>query len=232
MKRRGPRRGRTLAIAIASLYVGGAIGWWMHATISRDPAAVVAPEHVAQIEPADPLVTAATSGRADDDPRPEGSRPDDAVMKPDPIAELRGRHLRLPLPTIDVERMKGHFSQRRDAGKRPHEAVDLLVPRNTPILAVEDGTIARLFQSKAGGITIYQFDPTKRFCYYYAHLERYAPALREGQSVEAGDVIGYVGTSGNAPPNTPHLHFAVFELTDEKHWWEGTPIDPYLIFRE
>ena len=97
--------------------------------------------------------------------------------------------------------------------------------------AVEDGTIARLFYSKAGGITVYQFDPTSNFCYYYAHLERYAEGLREGEAVRRGQIIGYVGTSGNAPKTTPHLHFAIFRLTEARHWWEGTPIDPYDVFR-
>ena len=91
--------------------------------------------------------------------------------------------------------------------------------------------IARLFYSKAGGITVYQFDPSERYCYYYAHLERYADGLNEGDRVKKGQVLGYVGTSGNAPKNTPHLHFAIFRLTAEKHWWEGTPIDPYDILR-
>ena len=119
--------------------------------------------------------------------------------------------LRMPLDNVDVEAMKGGFKEKR--GSRPHEAADLLAPRNTPVHAVEGGTIAKLFFSKAGGITIYQFDPAGDLIYYYAHLERYADGLHEGQTVSAGDVIGYVGTSGNAPPNTPHLHFAVFEPT-------------------
>src|SRR5262249_40904977 len=97
--------------------------------------------------------------------------------------------------------------------------------------AVEAGTIAKLFASKAGGITIYEYDPTRRFCYYYAHLQRYADGLHDGQAIEAGDVIGYVGTSGKAPPNTPHLHFAIFELTRSGQWWKGSAIDPYLIFK-
>ena len=126
--------------------------------------------------------------------------------------------------------MRGQFDERRDAGERPHEAVDLLAPRNTPVHAVENGTIAKLFVSKAGGNTIYQFDPSGRFCYYYAHLERYARGLRDGAAVERGDVIGFVGTSGNAPPNTPHLHFAIFELTPEHHWWQGKALDPYPAF--
>ena len=116
-------------------------------------------------------------------------------------------------------------------GSRRHEAVDILAPRGTPVRAVEDGTVAKLFLSKAGGITVYQFDASERFTYYYAHLDRYAEGLREGQRVERGDLIGYVGTTGNAPRNTPHLHFAIFELTPQKRWWEGTPVDPYLVFR-
>jgi peptidoglycan LD-endopeptidase LytH len=147
------------------------------------------------------------------------------------IAALRNRELRVPLDGVTVESMRGGFDEKRDAGARPHEAVDLLAPRNTPVHAADDGTIAKLFVSKAGGNTIYQFDPSQRFCYYYAHLERYADGLLDGAQVSRGDVIGFVGTSGNAPANTPHLHFAIFELTPERHWWQGTPIDPYLAFR-
>ena len=103
---------------------------------------------------------------------------------------LRNRGLRLPLDDADVEAMKGGFEERRDGGGRGHEAVDILAPRNTPVRAVDDGTIAKLFNSKAGGITLYQFDPSGRFCYYYAHLERYAEGVKEGQRVARGQVIG------------------------------------------
>ena len=103
--------------------------------------------------------------------------------------------------------------------------------RNTPVLAVEDGKIARLFLSDAGGITIYQYDPSMTYVYYYAHLERYATGLTEGQAVKRGDVIGYVGTTGNAPPGTPHLHFAIARVDKVNQWWGGTPIDPYPIWR-
>ena len=97
--------------------------------------------------------------------------------------------------------------------------------------AVEDGKIARLFLSDAGGITIYQFDPMSTYCYYYAHLEKYANGLEEGSTVKRGQVIGYVGTTGNAPRDTPHLHFAIFKLGDDKKWWQGTPIDPYSVLK-
>lgn len=137
----------------------------------------------------------------------------------------------MPIDSVDVERLKGSFLERRSSGERAHEAVDILAPRNTPVHAAEDGSIAKLFLSKAGGNTIYQFDPSRRFCYYYAHLERYAHGLHDGQHVARGEVIGYVGTSGNAPPGTPHLHFAVFVLTPEQHWWLGRAVDPYLLFQ-
>ena len=145
-------------------------------------------------------------------------------------AELEDRDLGMPVDGIVPDQLTRQFDQPR-GGARKHEAIDILAPRGTPIKAVEDGRIARLFHSKAGGITIYQFDPSERFCYYYAHLERYAPGLNEGDRVRRGQVIGYVGTSGNAPKDTPHLHFAIFRLTEQKRWWEGTPIDPYDVLR-
>jgi peptidoglycan LD-endopeptidase LytH len=146
------------------------------------------------------------------------------------ITTLRHRGLRVPIDDADVERLKGMFSESR-GGNPAHEAVDILAPRDTPIHAVDDGTIAKLFTSQAGGLTVYQFDPDQRFSYYYAHLERYATGLIDGQRVTRGEVIGFVGTSGNAPANTPHLHFAIFELGADHRWWSGRPIDPYLVFR-
>jgi murein DD-endopeptidase MepM/ murein hydrolase activator NlpD len=109
----------------------------------------------------------------------------------------------------------------------PHEASDIMAPRGTPVHAVVDGTIRKLFVSKAGGNTVYQFDEASKRCYYYAHLDRYAVALREGMHVARGDVIAYVGSTGNADPRTPHLHFAIYELGPTREWWRGTPVDPY-----
>jgi murein DD-endopeptidase MepM/ murein hydrolase activator NlpD len=147
----------------------------------------------------------------------------------EPLADLRRRHLEIPVSGVPPSALVDSYDDSRDG--RSHEALDILAPRNTPVLAVEDGTIAKLFQSQAGGTTIYQFDPTSTYTYYYAHLERYADALREGQIVHQGDVIGYVGTSGNAPENVPHLHFAIFKLGPDKKWWQGTPIDPYAALK-
>jgi murein DD-endopeptidase MepM/ murein hydrolase activator NlpD len=146
-----------------------------------------------------------------------------------PAAELGDRDLVIPVEGVKSGDLVSSFQDAR--GARRHEALDILAPTGTPVRAVEDGRVARLFNSKAGGITIYQFDPSERFCYYYAHLDRYADGLRENDHVRRGQVIGYVGTTGNAPKATPHLHFAIFRLTSEKRWWEGTPIDPYPILR-
>ena len=109
----------------------------------------------------------------------------------------------------------------------PHEAIDILEPRGTPVRAVVPGTVRKLFFSKPGGNTIYQFDEMGVYCYYYAHLDGYVAGLREGMRVGRGDVIGFVGSTGNADPRTPHLHFAIFELGPEKLWWKGKAVDPY-----
>jgi len=158
-----------------------------------------------------------------------GSPPATSMTAAPPDALMR-RDLEIPVEGIKRSQLVDTFDDKR-GGARIHEALDILAPRNTPVKAVEDGTVARLFESKAGGTTIYQFDPSEQYCYYYAHLERYASGLKEGDHLKKGQIIGYVGTSGNAPKDTPHLHFAVFKLTDAKHWWEGIPINPYGILR-
>jgi len=120
------------------------------------------------------------------------------------------------------------FADARGAG-RTHEALDIMAPAGTPVLAVADGHVEKLFDSKQGGLTIYQFEPGGKYAYYYAHLERYAPGLAERQQVRRGEVIGYVGSTGNADPAAPHLHFAIFALGPDRRWWEGTAIDPYPL---
>jgi peptidoglycan LD-endopeptidase LytH len=146
------------------------------------------------------------------------------------IVALRGRDLRLPVDGVDREDLQNTFSEAR--GSRTHEALDILAPRGTKVRAVEDGRIQKLFTSKAGGLTIYQFDPSETFTYYYAHLDRYEDGLHERQIVKRGDVIGYVGSTGNASPDAPHLHFGIFRLGPEKQWWKGEPINPFLVLTE
>ena len=145
------------------------------------------------------------------------------------IEMLRERHLKMPVD-IDRDDLRDTFADAR-GGSRAHEALDIMAPRHTPVRAVEDGRIQKLFTSKAGGLTIYEFDPTGTFTYYYAHLDRYADDLHEGQTVKRGDVIGYVGSTGNAAPDAPHLHFAIFRLTPERQWWKGEPINPYPVLK-
>ena len=210
------RRGPFLLMVAA----GGFVGWWLHVWSPRAPATLVVTgdtgdAHAPQVVTADPPPPVVAA------PRPDSG---------DFIADLRARRLRLPLAHAEVTTFEGQFDQRRGGGTRGHEAIDLLAPRHTPIYAVDDGTIVKLFVSKAGGNTIYQFDREGRACFYYAHLERYADGIEEGREIDAGELLGYVGTSGNAPPDTPHLHFAVFELNAEKQWWQGRAVDPFLLY--
>ena len=114
-------------------------------------------------------------------------------------------------------------------GTRRHGAIDILAPRGTPVLAADDGVVKKLFTSVRGGLTIYEFDYPGIYCYYYAHLDHYADGLREGMPVKRGDVLGYVGTSGDAPADTPHLHFEISKLGPDKHYWQGVAINPYPI---
>jgi murein DD-endopeptidase MepM/ murein hydrolase activator NlpD len=134
--------------------------------------------------------------------------------------------LMVPVEGMALSSIKDNFDQPRGA-ERHHEALDIMAPKGTKVLAAADGKVVKLFTSKPGGLTVYQFDPTEKYAYYYAHLDHYADGIKEGMDVKRGDLIGYVGATGNADPNAPHLHFAVFELTPEKQWWKGTPVDPY-----
>jgi murein DD-endopeptidase MepM/ murein hydrolase activator NlpD len=137
----------------------------------------------------------------------------------------------VPVAGVEASSLRSTFDELRGGGSRRHEALDIHAPRGTPVVAAVDGRIAKLFTSAAGGLTLYQFDPEERFCYYYAHLDAYAPDLNEGETVQRGQIIGYVGTTGNARPDTPHLHFAVYRLGPDKKWWEGEPIDPVDLIR-
>lgn len=144
---------------------------------------------------------------------------------------LASHSLGLPVNILKLSDLRDTFNESR-AGERRHEATDIIAPRGAPVLAVEDGVIVKLFWSVPGGRTIYQFDPTERYCYYYAHLDAYESHLVEGQHVRRGQVIGYVGTTGNAPANSPHLHFGITEIGADKKWWGGKPVDPYPLLKK
>lgn len=140
------------------------------------------------------------------------------------------RAMIVPVAGIPRSAIRDMFHEAR--GSQRHEAIDILAPVGTPVIATDDGVVKKLFTSKPGGLTVYQFDPDQRFCYYYAHLDRYAPGLHEGQLLRRGEVLGYVGTTGNAPKDTPHLHFALIRLDKERRWWKGTYVNPYPSLKE
>ncbi|GGD07824.1 M23 family metallopeptidase [Halopseudomonas salina] len=144
--------------------------------------------------------------------------------------KLKPASLQIPVPGVAFEDLRDSYLDQR-GGDQPHEAIDIMGSTGTPVVAVGDGKIIKLFDSVPGGLTIYQFDVAEELAYYYAHLDRYAANLSEGQYVHRGDLIGYVGATGNADPDAPHLHFAIFELGPEKQWWKGTPVNPYPLFK-
>jgi murein DD-endopeptidase MepM/ murein hydrolase activator NlpD len=148
-----------------------------------------------------------------------------------PRPELKDRDLLLPVQGVEPGALTRSFEDARGGGTRLHHAIDIMAPRGTPVLAVEDGTIVRLHRGGAGGISVYQLDGAGRYGYYYAHLDRYADGLEEGRILRRGEVLGYVGTTGNAPPGTPHLHFAIYEVADPRRPWRGRPVDPYPLWR-
>lgn len=156
---------------------------------------------------------------------------------PSPAAPAAGRRLAsrpeagapilIPVAGVQANQLKSTFNEGRVG--HLHHAIDILAPRGTPVLAAVDGVVRKLFVSGAGGITLYEYDLAGERSYYYAHLDGYAAGIREGLAVRRGDVLGYVGTTGNAPETTPHLHFAIDVLPPTKEWWKGEPIDPYPI---
>jgi murein DD-endopeptidase MepM/ murein hydrolase activator NlpD len=144
-----------------------------------------------------------------------------------PPAMTQEQPITIPVVGVHRAQLRDTFGAAR-TGHR-HGALDIMAERGTPVIAAVDGTVRKLFTSRAGGITIYEFDGDDTICYYYAHLDRYATGVHEGLHVRRGDVIGYVGTTGNAPKNAPHLHFAMMILPPTKEWWKGDAIDPYPI---
>jgi murein DD-endopeptidase MepM/ murein hydrolase activator NlpD len=165
---------------------------------------------------------------------PEMELPEPPSESPPPAAPLsltdeeylHARALMVPVDGVRPEKVPDTYWQARDEGARAHQAVDILAKRGTPVLSADSGSILRLTKSTLGGITIYATDPERRFVFYYAHLDGYASGLYDGKPVAQGEVIGYVGTTGNAPKGTPHLHFQVMQYVDARSFWNGPPLDP------
>ena len=139
--------------------------------------------------------------------------------------------LYFPVAGFDGRPLDDSFNDSRDGGARRHNAIDIMAPRGTPVLSVQDGRILRLSRNSKGGITVYATDNEERFVFYYAHLDRYHPGVREGRTLIRGDTIGYVGSTGNAPESVPHLHFQLMRMPPDRKYWNGEPINPYPFLR-
>ncbi len=225
------RRRQALVLgAVLAVAAGVVMGTWFRpAATTRSPPAAALP--VAVVAPA-PLPATAQAPLAE--PAPNTDAPPTPLAAADPasdLSRLRARGLAIPVQGFSAAQLSDNYTQGR-AGGALHEALDIMAPRGTPVLAVEDGRIAKLFLSKPGGITLYQFDPSGEFAYYYAHLDAYADGIAEGGTLRKGQLIGYVGSSGNASADAPHLHFAIYKLGPDKQWWRGTPLNPYAVWRD
>lgn len=223
-------RTAVLSLCTFAVMVFAAFAWWdAHNRRLPDDLVDVAetmagrpldPASAAEAPAKEPAVDPQVPAAAKEPPIARPAAPPPAVEP-----ELAARHLLIPVSGVAASALRDSFEEGRIGHQ--HQAIDILAPRHTPVVAVEDGTVAKLFRSRFGGVTVYQFDRDSRYCYYYAHLQGYAPGLHEGEAVSRGQVLGYVGTTGNAPADAPHLHFQIYELTPEKRWWEGKPINPF-----
>jgi peptidoglycan LD-endopeptidase LytH len=146
-----------------------------------------------------------------------------------PVVELREKGLLFPVADLSIEGLRDTFREPR-SGSRIHNAIDIPAPRGQPVLSTDSGRVLKLHRSAAGGLMVYTTDASERFIYYYAHLDRYRSGLREGTQLARGDTIGFVGTTGNAPANVPHLHFAILRSSNITRWSRGTPVNPFKVF--
>jgi peptidoglycan LD-endopeptidase LytH len=157
---------------------------------------------------------------------------DSAPAMPSEVASMSDdeyllyRHILVPVAGADMSRVDDSFSAPRDGG-RVHRAIDILAPRGTPILSADDGRILRMSTNALGGISMYTVDTNARLVYYYAHMDHYNDAMLPGRTIVRGDTLGYVGTTGNAPKDIPHLHFQVMRWPLDGKYWNGEPIDPF-----
>ena len=240
------RRARLLVVVIVVLVFGGlAIFLWLRGRNTLT---------ITSLESASPLPTASSSSTAvsESPPTPEASaatpavspspeipsetpppQADQAAAQPSPLAGSYVGTLKLIIPVVGVrsDQLLDTFADARSEG-RVHDAIDIPAPAGTPVVAVADGELIKLFQSERGGTTIYQLSPDRKLVFYYAHLQRYADGIAPGKFVKQGEVIAYVGDTGNAGTGNFHLHFSISVVADPKRYWEGTNINPYPLLRQ
>ena len=228
----GRARVRVLLIVVVA-FAGLAVFVW-----ARGRHASPAPAN--STSPAPSLPSATTSPTASPvvdqffgEPNPEATPPDHQAPPDAPLADSFGGALKLIIPVVGVkpEQLIDTFADARSEG-RVHDAIDIPAAAGTSVVAVADGEIIRLFQSERGGTTIYQLSADRKLVFYYAHLQRYADGLATGAYVKQGEVIAYVGDTGNAGAGNFHLHFSISVPADPKRYWEGTNINPYPLLRK
>jgi murein DD-endopeptidase MepM/ murein hydrolase activator NlpD len=217
---------RLLALGV----VIGVAGWWLLASGNDVPEKAAAAQVVAAPVAAAPVAESRQAGTGAPGAVPLAPAAPAEGSQAGLGATTAPSGLLLPVQGITAAQLQDTFTDARSQG-RVHDAIDILAAEGTPVLAVADGTIEKLFDSERGGLTVYQFEPGGTYCYYYAHLQRYADGLAEKQAVKRGDVIGYVGHTGNASPDAPHLHFEIHRLGPEKQWWKGESLNPYPVLR-
>ncbi len=208
---------RLSQLIVLGVLLGLGAGWWLHRDVG---------ETVAASLPAAPSTVA--TAPAKESVAPPATAPPAIAAPSTSQAAAAPPGLLLPVQGVQASQLRDTFTDARSQG-RVHDAIDIMADAGTPVLAVADGTVEKLFDSERGGFTIYQFEPSGRWCYYYAHLQRYADGLAEKQVIKRGEVIGYVGSTGNASADAPHLHFEVHVLGPEKQWWKGESINPYPL---
>jgi len=152
------------------------------------------------------------------------------AVGPADLESLKSERLIIPVAGVEAKDLIDSFDDQRGSD-RHHNALDIMARRNTPVLAAVSGVVLKLHNSVAGGLTIYMADPTGKYVMMYGHLDSYRPGIKDGEKVKQGEIIGFVGSTGNANPLAPHLHFQVTRNDNMKEWWKGTPINPFLVFR-
>jgi len=225
---------RGLLTFLAGALFGAAVVWIATRPLPVAPSqrAPVASQEAPAPEPASPSASPSISPPP---PSTVASTEPIAVASPETPTpptftspESADEPLLIPVEGVEAAQLADTFDQARAQGRR-HDAIDIMAPRGTRVLAAADGTVVKLFTSVRGGLTVYMFDPGATVEYYYAHLDHYAPGLLEGQPLRRGDLIGFVGSTGDADPSAPHLHFEIALLGPEKSWWKATDLNPYPI---
>jgi peptidoglycan LD-endopeptidase LytH len=238
---------RQRGLKLAALAVGlGLVGFWFISALPEpgspppplDSVLVPAPPPVDTARIADTASSPDTSGltlpiapETIDSAERAATTPVDSSAIPLPsVAVTGGGAYLIPVAGITADKLENTFTDARSEG-RVHDAIDIMAPRGTPVVATNDGEIVKLHLSERGGISLYQRCLTGDTIYYYAHLDRYADGIVEGRMLHRGELVGYVGETGNVAPGNPHLHFAIWLVTDPKKYWDGENLNPFLLLR-